>query len=88
MKGHKPQWPFTYNEIMPRQKNTKELIIKATITLMATKGHSATSTRAIAKIVEISENTIYRHFEDKEELIQNTLEGKAFDGYVYVLGTV
>jgi len=56
---------------MPRQKNTKELILNATIELLATKGLVATSTRAIAKAVNISENTIYRHYADKDELIQS-----------------
>lgn len=55
---------------MPRQANTKDLILQATIELLATKGLVATSTRAIARKVDISENTIYRHYQDKDELIQ------------------
>lgn len=54
---------------MPRQKNTKELILKATTELLAESGLSSTSTRAIARRVEVSENTLYRHFKDKEDLI-------------------
>jgi len=55
--------------MMVRSKNTKERIMQATVDLLSTGGLQQCSTRAIARKVEISENTIYRHFADKDDLI-------------------
>lgn len=41
--------------------------------LFAYQGYHGTSTRQIAHIANVSENTIFRHFNDKEDLFWSTL---------------
>jgi AcrR family transcriptional regulator len=43
-------------------------IVHAAAQLFARQGYHGTSTREIARIAEISENTLFRHFECKEDL--------------------
>lgn len=57
---------------MPRRPDTKQRIIKAVTEIVAEGGLTEASTRAIAKRVEVSENTLYRHFENKDDLINQT----------------
>ena len=56
---------------MPLQvKNStqKEKIVGAAAQLFARQGYHGTSTREIARLADVSENTIFRHFERKEDL--------------------
>jgi AcrR family transcriptional regulator len=46
----------------------KEKIISAAAQLFARQGYHGTSTREIARLGDVSENTIFRHFERKEDL--------------------
>ncbi len=51
---------------MPR--NTREKIIDAGMTLFSNHGFAAVTTKEIAKAAEISEVTLYRHFDSKRGL--------------------
>ncbi len=55
---------------MPRRPDTRERLMQATLELLAEHGLSGATTRHIAQKVEVSENTIYRHFADKDALVR------------------
>ena len=42
--------------------------------LFARQGYHATSTREIARLADVSENTLFRHFDNKEELFWSSLQ--------------
>ncbi len=48
-------------------------VIEAATQLFARNGYHGTSTREIARLAEISENTLFRHFEHKEDIFWSTL---------------
>jgi AcrR family transcriptional regulator len=50
-----------------------EKIIEASAKLFARQGYHATSTRQIAQLAGVGENTLFRHFDHKEELFWSTL---------------
>jgi len=52
----------------------KEKILQAALQLFAKEGFYATSTSKIAKVAEVSEGLIFRHFGNKEGLLQTILE--------------
>lgn len=52
----------------------KELILKSGLELFATEGYNATSTNKIAKKAGVSEGLIFRHFNNKEGLLQAIFE--------------
>jgi AcrR family transcriptional regulator len=52
---------------------TKEKIKLAAAHLFARQGYHGTSTREIARLADVSENTIFRHFERKEDLFWSAL---------------
>ena len=47
---------------------TFERIVNAASKLFAANGYHATSTRNIARLADISENTLFRHFRSKKEI--------------------
>ncbi len=51
----------------------KEKILQAALQLFAKEGFYATSTSKIAKVAEVSEGLIFRHFGNKEGLLQAIL---------------
>lgn len=53
--------------ISPKTQQTAN-IVHAAAQLFARQGYHGTSTREIARVAEISENTLFRHFECKEDL--------------------
>ena len=55
-------------------KSKKELILETALDLFAKKGFSATSTAKIAKAAGVSEGLIFRHFSNKEGLLQAIME--------------
>jgi AcrR family transcriptional regulator len=57
------------------QKNSdcNNKVIEAATQLFARNGYHGTSTREIARLAEISENTLFRHFEHKEHIFWSTL---------------
>lgn len=54
--------------------NKKEKILQAALQLFAKEGFYATSTNKIAKVACVSEGLIFRHFGNKEGLLQAILE--------------
>jgi AcrR family transcriptional regulator len=62
------------NENMARPLTKKSEVIDAALALFMRKGIKATTTRDIALRAGISEGTIYRHFESKEELAEVIFE--------------
>ena len=52
---------------------TAEKIVLAAATLFARKGYHGTCTREIARIAGVSENTLFRHFNNKEDLFWTAL---------------
>ena len=48
-------------------------ILQAAGKLFARQGYYGTSTREIARLADVSENTLFRHFENKEELFWASL---------------
>jgi AcrR family transcriptional regulator len=48
-------------------------VIQAAGTLFARQGYHATSTREIAHLAGVSENTIFRHFDNKEDLFWSSI---------------
>ncbi len=61
MELHIDQWP---------KKKLK--IVEATITTLVKKGFNKTTTASIAKSAAVGEGTIYRHFKNKDDLLQTT----------------
>jgi AcrR family transcriptional regulator len=54
---------------MPPTKSTSYLrVVEAAAKLFAQKGYHGTSTREIAQMADVSENTLFRHFTCKEDL--------------------
>ena len=51
----------------------KEKIVTAASQLFAHNGYHGTSTREIARLADVSENTIFRHFDRKEDLFWSAL---------------
>jgi AcrR family transcriptional regulator len=48
-------------------------ILQATGRLFARQGYYGTTTREIGRIADVSENTLFRHFDNKEELFWSSL---------------
>jgi AcrR family transcriptional regulator len=48
-------------------------IVSAAAQLFARQGYHGTSTRKIARLADISENTLFRHFEHKEDIFWSAL---------------
>lgn len=56
-----------------KQKERDHKIAHAAARLFARQGYRGTSTREIARVAGISENTLFRHFESKEKLFWTAL---------------
>jgi AcrR family transcriptional regulator len=57
-----------------RFANTRERIERAAIQLFVEKGVDGTSVRDVARLVDISEGALYRHFTGKDELVWQVFE--------------
>ncbi len=55
---------------------TKEKLTLAAAQLFARQGYHGTSTREIARLADVSENTIFRHFDRKEDLFWSALRAR------------
>ena len=58
---------------LPKNSVRKDKILQAAGKLFARQGYHATSTREIARLADVSENTLFRHFDNKEELFWSSL---------------
>lgn len=54
-----------------------EKIVAAAALLFARQGYHGTSTREIARLAEVSENTLFRHFDHKEDIFWSALRSNA-----------
>ena len=54
-------------------KSKKELILETGLELFAKKGFTATSTSNIAKVAGVSEGLIFRHFSNKNSLLESII---------------
>src|ERR1039457_5952199 len=54
--------------VIPKTSVRKDKILQAAGKLFARQGYHATSTREIARLADVSENTLFRHFDNKEEV--------------------
>jgi AcrR family transcriptional regulator len=54
--------------IVPKNSIRKEKIVEAAAHLFALQGYHGTSTREIAHLADVSENTLFRHFDHKEDI--------------------
>jgi AcrR family transcriptional regulator len=58
---------------IPKSLMTQDKIAQAAGKLFARQGYNATSTREIARLADVSENTLFRQFDNKEELFWSSL---------------
>lgn len=54
--------------LIPKNSERTGKIIQSASQLFARQGYHGTSTREIARLADISENTLFRHFEHKEDI--------------------
>jgi AcrR family transcriptional regulator len=59
-----------------RKSERAQRIVDAAAQLFALQGYHGTTTREIARLVEISENTIFRYFERKEDIFWAALRSR------------
>lgn len=52
-------------------KGTRERLVRAALELFTTQGYHASTTPQIARRAGVAEGTIYRHFESKEQLLND-----------------
>ncbi len=50
-------------------KGTRDRLVRAALELFTTQGYHASTTPQIAQRAQVAEGTIYRHFESKEQLL-------------------
>jgi AcrR family transcriptional regulator len=60
-------------QVTPKSSVTGDKILQAAGKLFARQGYYGTSTREIARLADVSENTLFRHFDNKEELFRSAL---------------
>lgn len=59
-----------------KNSTQKERVVAAASQLFASQGYHGTSTREIARLADVSENTIFRHFDRKEDLFWSALRSR------------
>jgi AcrR family transcriptional regulator len=59
--------------VTPKSSVRGDKILQAAGKLFARQGYYGTSTREIARLADVSENTLFRNFENKEELFWSSL---------------
>ena len=59
--------------LVPKSSVRTEKIVQAAGKLFARQGYHGTTTREIAHLADVSENTVFRHFDNKEDLFWSTL---------------
>ena len=58
---------------MPRKSDVPSRIVRAATALFSRQGYHGTSTRDIARLADVSEVTLYRYFEHKEDVFWSAL---------------
>jgi AcrR family transcriptional regulator len=58
---------------MPRKSDVPARIVRAAVALFSRQGFHGTSTRDIARLADVSEVTVYRYFEHKEDIFWSAL---------------
>lgn len=53
---------------MPKQSEVQARIVRAAVALFSRQGYHGTSTREIARLADVSEVTVFRYFEHKEDI--------------------
>ena len=59
--------------LTPKRSARRDKILQAAGRLFAYQGYHGTSTRQIAHLANLAENTVFRYFDDKESLFWSTL---------------
>lgn len=54
--------------------NTKERILISSLELFAQKGYSGVSVRDIAKVVGVRESALYKHYKNKQDILDSIME--------------
>ncbi len=63
--------------LSPRNSERTDKILQAAAQLFARQGYHGTSTREIARLADVSENTLFRHFDHKEDLFWSALRSRS-----------
>lgn len=63
--------------LAPRSSERTDKILQAAAQLFARQGYHGTSTREIARLADVSENTLFRHFDHKEDLFWSALRSRS-----------
>ena len=72
---------------MPKKTDVPSRIVRAAIALFSRQGYHRTSTRDIARLADVSEVTLYRYFEHKEDVFWSAL-ASCFDAVKPRLGSL
>ena len=63
--------------ITHKNSERADKIVQAAAQLFARQGYHGTSTREIARLADVSENTLFRHFDHKEDLFWSALRSRS-----------
>jgi AcrR family transcriptional regulator len=63
--------------IAHKNSERTDKIVQAAAQLFARQGYHGTSTREIARLADVSENTLFRHFDHKEDLFWSALRSRS-----------
>jgi AcrR family transcriptional regulator len=63
--------------IATKNSERTDKILQAAAQLFARQGYHGTSTREIARLADVSENTLFRHFDHKEDLFWSALRSRS-----------
>ena len=69
--------------IIKKSEKTKQKIMESTIEIVGKKGYAATSTREIAESAGISEATIFKYYNSKNQLLESIVSNVIDDFYKY-----
>ena len=58
---------------MPKKSDVPARITRAAVALFSRQGYHGTSTRDIARLADVSEVTVYRYYEHKEDIFWSAL---------------
>ena len=77
------------NQKRTSAKSTKERILQESLELFANKGYDGVSVREIARAVGVRESALYKHFKNKEDILQTLIaDMRERIGEAYMLNQV